>query len=77
MTSPAIDNEKTVDLMMTALAPLSDDWLQFAQSRWVAYAKLGFNEKTVRQFRYLDRAAYRREILRRTMVAPTKQRNVA
>lgn len=65
MTSPAIDNEKIVDRMMEALAPLSDDFIQFKAARVLAYENAAVSESSIKRF---DREAYRRELLRRKVM---------
>lgn len=74
MNSPAIDNEKIVSEMMAALAPLSDEWLQYKQSRLPAYAKHGISKTAIDRF---DRTACRREVLRRQAVGPVSKKTEA
>jgi hypothetical protein len=70
MTTAYLIEETTIIAMTKALKPLSDDFLQFCQSRLPEYRKAQINEHHITLF---DTTAYRREILRRMVMNVTKK----
>jgi hypothetical protein len=70
MPSPYLLSEETIINMAKALKPLSDEWLQYASTRKLAYLKAGIPASDIKRF---DAVARDREDLRRlVMRAPAK-----
>jgi hypothetical protein len=66
-----IDDELAIMRMVRALASLSDDFIQFKQSRLREYRKAQINEHHI--ITLFDTTAYRREVLRRVVMKVTKK----
>jgi hypothetical protein len=74
MSSPYLLSEETIINMAKALKPLSDEWLQYASTRKLAYLKAGICAKDIKRF---DATAYQREVLRRLVMMPAKKPQAA
>jgi hypothetical protein len=65
MPSPYLLSEETIINMAKALKPLSDDWLQYASTRKLAYLQAGICAADIKRF---DAVARDREVLRRLVM---------
>jgi hypothetical protein len=74
MPSPYLLSEETIIYMAKALKPLSDDWLQYASTRKLAYLKAGICAKDIKLF---DATAYQREVLRRLVMGGNEKERAA
>jgi hypothetical protein len=74
MLSPYLLSEETIINMAKALKPLSDEWLQYASTRKLAYLKAGICAKDMKRF---DGVARDREVLRRLVMGADRKSNAA
>jgi hypothetical protein len=65
MNSHQLDNEEIVSRMVASLKPLCDEWVQFGQTRKLAYLKAGIPASDIKRF---DAVARDREVLRRLVM---------